>query len=100
MKSPSFARRLADAARAARILWQAGLVPRDLRVLRAGRRATRRFGAMGGMPAAWAAAHPDRVAVIDDRGSLTFRQFAERTYRLPNALQSEFPDTPATMGIM
>ncbi|MCU1641351.1 MAG: putative acyl-CoA ligase/synthetase [Nocardia sp.] len=100
MKPLSAARRVADEARAARILWQAGALPRDLGALRAGRRATEKYGAMGGMPAAWAAAHPDRIAIIDDRGSLTFRQFGVRVYRLANAFHSEFPDAPATVGIM
>ncbi|HEX3796926.1 MAG TPA: AMP-binding protein [Acidimicrobiales bacterium] len=55
---------------------------------------------MGGGPAAWAAAYPDRTAIIDDRGSLTFRQFSERTYRLAKRLTSELAGTPATVGIM
>ncbi|WP_309241152.1 AMP-binding protein [Nocardia sp. BSTN01] len=62
--------------------------------------AAQRYGGLGGMPTAWASVRPTAVAVIDDRRSLTFGQFAERSYRLANAFRHEFPGATATVGIM
>lgn len=86
------ATRLRDEAAAARILWAAGMVPRDPRRAVAGVRAVARSGPFGGLPAYCAAVHGDTPAVIDDRGALTFDDFAARTHRLADALRSEFPD--------
>ena len=102
MKLPGPAVRLRDEAAAARILWSAGMVPRDARAAIAGVRAVVRLGPFGGLPAYCAAVHGDTTAVIDDRGSLTFAEFADRTHRLADALRSEFPGRrrQPSIGIM
>ncbi len=102
MKLPVPAVRLRDEAAAARILWSAGMVPRDARAAIAGVRAVVRLGPFGGLPAYCAAVHGDTTAVIDDRGSLTFAEFADRTHRLADALRSEFPGRrrQPSIGIM
>ncbi len=50
MKLPVPAVRLRDEAAAARILWSAGMVPRDARAAIAGVRAVVRLGPFGGLP--------------------------------------------------
>ncbi|MCA1007889.1 AMP-binding protein [Rhodococcus hoagii] len=92
MKLRTTATRLRNEAAAARVLWTAGMVPREPRAAVAGVRAVARLGPFGGLPAYCAAVHGDAVAVIDDHGSLTFAEFAERTHRLANALRGELPD--------
>ncbi|MFC9517240.1 AMP-binding protein [Nocardiaceae bacterium NPDC056970] len=92
MKLRTTATRLRNEAAAARVLWTAGMVPRRPRAAVAGVRAVARLGPFGGLPAYCAAVHGDAVAVIDDRGSLTFAEFADRTHRLANALRGEIPD--------
>ncbi|WP_183094461.1 AMP-binding protein [Nocardioides stalactiti] len=59
---------------------QAGLIGFDRpdKVI-AGLAAIRRFGALGGLPALAAARHADRVAVIDERGPLTFNDLERRS---------------------
>lgn len=83
--------RLRVEALAARILWDAGMIPRDPRTLVSGVRAVARLGPFGGLPGYCAAVHGDAVAIVDDRGSHTFDQFAVRTTRLVNALRTELP---------
>lgn len=84
--------RLRVEALAARILWDAGLCPRNPRALVSGVRAVARLGPFGGLPGFCAAVHGGAVAIVDDRGSLTFDGFAARANRLANALRAELPD--------
>lgn len=91
--------RLASELASARVLWRAGMVPRDPRALAAGAKAARKWGQLGGLPATCAAIHPDRIAMIDDRGTLTFAEFALRARRLASALSAELPAAPC-VGIM
>jgi fatty-acyl-CoA synthase len=55
--------------------------PRAARLVRA----FERHGLLGGVVAAGAIRHGDQLAVIDERGELTYRQLDERTNRLANA---------------
>nr|WP_246044695.1 AMP-binding protein [Rhodococcus oryzae] len=92
--------RILDEALAAGTLWRAGAVPRDPRALTSGARAVARLGPFGGLPAFGAAAFPDRVALVDDRGQLTFAEFAGRTHRLAHALRSRLPASQPGVGIL
>lgn len=89
-------------AAAARILWSAGMIPRDPRGAITGVRAVARLGPFGGLPAYCAAVHGAATAVIDDRGRLTFDEFADRAHRLAGALGRELPDRrrQPSVGIM
>jgi len=78
--------RLRDEAVAARACHRSGLIGGASigRTLR-GLRGVRRFGALGGTLAMSAAKYPDRVAVIDELGSLTFTELHQRSNALANA---------------
>ncbi len=54
------------------------------RVLKAGR-ALAEYGMLGGCVAVAAVRHPDRVAVIDERGQVTYRELDARVNALANA---------------
>ncbi len=45
----------------------------------------RKFGMLGGAPVVAAARHPDRTAVIDEGGTITYRELDERVNALANA---------------
>jgi fatty-acyl-CoA synthase len=45
----------------------------------------KRFGMLGGAPVVAAARHPDRTAVIDEGGSITYRELDDRVNALANA---------------
>ncbi|NMN95907.1 AMP-binding protein [Nocardiaceae bacterium YC2-7] len=91
--------RAADESVAAGVLWRAGAIPRDPRVLRATARASAQWGQLGGLPAASAAAYPERVALVDDRGELAYAEFAERVFRAANGFRATLPANP-TIGIL
>ncbi|WP_216901664.1 AMP-binding protein [Nocardia alni] len=99
MSERRFAGRIIDETAAMAELWRAGMLPRSRGALR-GLGAVSRLGQLGGLPAYCAAAHPDRPVIIDDRGTLTGREFARRAHRLANALRARFGDRPPTVGIL
>ncbi|EME15972.1 AMP-binding protein [Rhodococcus triatomae] len=80
--------RLRNEVTAAGILRQSGMFRHSPRALAAGARGVGRLGPFGGLPAYCAAVHSG-VAIIDDRGELTFAEFARRTDKLANALRTE-----------
>ncbi|SEA62098.1 MULTISPECIES: aldehyde dehydrogenase family protein [unclassified Mycobacterium] len=94
-----FLDRVADETASAAVLWRAGAIPRDPRVLRASARASAQWGQIGGLPAASAAAYPDRTATIDDRGELTYTELSERVFRAANGFRAALPAAP-TIGIL
>ena len=70
-----------------RVCKEAGLVKLDpprtaVKVVKA----AVRHGALGGAPGAQAARDPDRLAVVDERGTLTYGELDARTNALANAL--------------
>ena len=73
---------------AAGILRKSGMFRHNPRHLAAGARGVGQLGPFGGLPAYCAAVHSG-VAIVDDRGELTFADFARRTNRLANALLTE-----------
>jgi acyl-CoA synthetase (AMP-forming)/AMP-acid ligase II len=52
-------------------------------------RALQRYGAVGGAVAATAIRHPDRRALVDERGALTFADLDRRSNALANAWRSQ-----------
>lgn len=84
---------------AAGILRRAGMLPHNPLTFAAGVRGLARLGPIGGLPA-YCAAVNSGVAIIDDRGELTFAEFARRTNRLANALRVEVPGTRPGIGIL
>lgn len=96
----NLASRVAAEAAAAGVLRQAGMLSLSPRAVAASAKAIGRLGQLGGLPAYCAAVYPDRIAIIDDRGPMTFAEFADRTYRLANALRAEFPGPQPSIGIM
>ncbi|MGW5075062.1 AMP-binding protein [Rhodococcus sp. NPDC004095] len=102
MNAHALRTRVRNEAVAARILWRAGMVSGRPRALAAGVRAVARLGPFGGLPAYCAAVHRGAVAFVDDRGALTFDEFASRTHRLANALRATLPvdDTQQSIGIL
>jgi fatty-acyl-CoA synthase len=50
--------------------------------------------------AAGAARHPDRVALVDDEGSLTYREIDQRTDRLAGELRARGVTVGAPVGLL
>jgi fatty-acyl-CoA synthase len=92
--------RISDESSAAGVLWRAGMFPRDARALVGGARSMARLGQFGGLPGYTAALHSDHVAIIDDRGALTFAEFADRAHRLANAFRAHFASPAPTVGVL
>ncbi|MET1003133.1 MAG: AMP-binding protein [Acidimicrobiia bacterium] len=92
----------ADLGTAARVVARAGLFepvapPRLVHVARA----LRHWGfTLAGGFAASAARHPDRLAVVDERGSVTFDALHRRSNALAHGLRSEGFGTDTTIGVM
>ena len=79
--------RAADELYYLRVCARAGLVTLDPpRTAIAVVRAIRRHGTLGGATGVAAARHGDRLAIVDERGSLTFAELDARTNALANAL--------------
>ncbi|CAM3590975.1 AMP-binding protein [Smaragdicoccus niigatensis] len=100
MKIPTRLTRLRDEIAAVEVLRRAGIVPTDPRALVAGGRAIVQLGPLGGLPAFCAAGHGDRVAIIDDRGEVTFAEFARRTHQLAYALRAQLSPSRPGVGIL
>jgi fatty-acyl-CoA synthase len=64
------------------------LAPRRPDRVLAGARDLRRYGPLGGGVAAAAHRDPDRIALVDERGSLTFADLDRRANALANSLRS------------
>lgn len=78
--------RVALEAKSFRECFRAGMFRIDRpSVLRRGVTGMRRYGSMGGVLAFTAARYPDRVAVIDERGPVTYAELDARTNALANA---------------
>src|SRR5579875_1788914 len=58
------------------------------------------YGMLGGAVAAAAVRHGDRVAVIDERGTLTYRELDARVNALANAWRAAGLEPRAGIGIM
>ncbi len=89
MPAPSaVARRAVLEARAVGVLARAGLIAPDLphRSFGAGR-AIVRYGAMGGLLTAAAIRHGDRPGVIDEQGTLSWREMDRRSTRVAHELR-------------
>ncbi|OBI54954.1 acyl-CoA synthetase [Mycobacterium sp. E787] len=95
------------AARAREECWAAwqlaragGLSPMPLRGLGRISRATRDYGPIGAAVSMAAIRHRDRVALIDDRGSLTFADIDARSNAVANAWRSRGLRGGAGVGIL
>ncbi|UFS98553.1 acyl-CoA synthetase [Nocardia huaxiensis] len=84
--SASMVGRITDELCYLRALAHGGLLrPESPRRIRASAAAVRRFGMLGGVVGVAAARFPNRVGLIDELGSLTFRELDERSNALANA---------------
>lgn len=84
------ARRLANEVASARDCWRAGflgVIPP--RALVAGARGIRTFGPLGGLLVLSAARFADRVAVLDERGPVTFAELEAASNALANRWRSD-----------
>jgi acyl-CoA synthetase (AMP-forming)/AMP-acid ligase II len=81
-----FGRRVGNEAYYLRLCFRSGLLgidsPRTTADVVLG---LKRFGMLGGAPVVAAARHPERTAVIDEGGSITYRQLDDRVNALANA---------------
>ncbi|GAA2411171.1 AMP-binding protein [Mycolicibacterium llatzerense] len=67
-----------------RLMWRAGLLPRVTKI--PGMLSIRRRQGAGGLAATLAHLHGDRVAIIDAKGPLSYREFADMVGRYINAV--------------
>ena len=81
-----FGRRVGNEAYYLRLCFRSGLLgidsPRTTADVVLG---LKRFGMLGGAPVVAAARHPERTAVIDEGGSITYRELDDRVNALANA---------------
>ncbi len=79
--------RISNEVWAAGVLGRAGVLPlKDPRGLLATVDATRRYGQLGAGMTSAATRWPDKVAIVDELGEITYKELEERTNRLANAL--------------
>ncbi|MGH8976729.1 MAG: AMP-binding protein, partial [Acidimicrobiia bacterium] len=93
---------LGEVGAMARVLARAGVFQpvAPPRLVQAGRALQHwRLTLAGGFAAA-AARHPDRLAVVDDRGGITFDALNRRSNALAHALRRRGLDTGMTVGVM
>ncbi|MDH6282023.1 acyl-CoA synthetase [Prescottella agglutinans] len=93
--------KITDTLSAVRVMQRSGLIPfprvdvgvRELLAIG-------RYGPFAGSVHTHAAQDPDRVALIDDRGPLTYRELEEQSNALVRAWQAEGIDPDSTVGAM
>ncbi|TQF67037.1 AMP-binding protein [Rhodococcus spelaei] len=102
MTARTLLHRARNEAIAARTLRRAGMIRGTPRALVVGVAAVARLGPFGGLPAYCTAVHRGAVAIVDDRGAVTFDEFAARTHRLANALRAALSSegTQPSIGIL
>jgi len=93
--------RITDTISAVRVMQRSGLIPFprvDLGVREI--LAVNKYGPFAGSVHAHAAQDPDRVALIDERGTLTYRELEERSNALVRAWQAAGIRADSTVGAM
>ncbi|MDH6677622.1 fatty-acyl-CoA synthase [Rhodococcus sp. LBL1] len=93
--------KITDTLSAVRVMQRSGLIPfprvdvgvRELLAIG-------RYGPFAGSVHTHAAQDPDRVALIDERGPLTYRELEEQSNALVRAWQAEGIDPDSTVGAM
>ncbi|RVW11310.1 acyl-CoA synthetase [Prescottella agglutinans] len=93
--------RITDTLSAVRVMQRSGLIPFprvDLGVREI--LAVDKYGPFAGSVHAHAAQDPDRVAMIDERGPLTYRELEERSNAIVRAWQAAGIDADSTVGAM
>ncbi|KAA1420940.1 AMP-binding protein [Nocardioides humilatus] len=100
-RSAELARRIALEGQALAALTRAGMVRLDhpARLL-AVMRAMGDYGPFGSAVRIAALRHPDRAAIIDERGSITFGELEDSVNRLANALRGLGLEPGATVGVL
>jgi fatty-acyl-CoA synthase len=94
-------RRVRDELHSAHVLRKAGFLQIDPpRRLAAIARATRRYGPIGSATMAAALRHPDRMAIIDEQGPVTYAELDRRSNAVANAWHARGVRTGTTVAML